>query len=586
MKVQFVQSLRFKMLTLIVSVIIITAAALGFSSYFMAKQQLIEAGKLDLSNTVQGALTVMERFQQQEEFLMLSREEAQQQAAELLVGPKINDNKRDFTKSGFLYKDNGYIFVYDGNYNSVVHPMGFEGKNMADLQDNKGAFIVKDLMKSAKQKEKADRFYEYSWKNEGEKAARHKIAYSVYFEPWDWMIGIGAYEEDFYEQLNELKLMTFLFTLGSVILASVILYVFARKYIVSIEKISEATNEVAAGNFQVQVPELDTKDEIGLLASGYRNMLDNMRELIAKVSETGQAVAASAEELTASADETKAAANEVTVSIQEVAERAEDQLVNVKQTNRSIQEMDELIQEMAVRSQEVERSAEHTSKEAEIGNESLYKVKEQMNRITDTVTQSTNVVKTLESRSNEIGKIIEVITGISDQTNLLALNAAIEAARAGEHGRGFAVVADEVRKLAEESKRSADQIASLIKDIQADTKMAYNVMQESTESVTVGMDVVQEAGQNFSKILEDIFRIQQEVREISTATSNVQQHSAEMTKATEVLAEAAQVSAASAENVASASEQELAAMEEISHAAHSLSQLAQDMQDLLVRFRI
>jgi methyl-accepting chemotaxis protein len=586
MKTKFVHSLRFKMLALIVIVIVVTASILGIASYFVAKKQLVEAGKLDLRNTVEGALTVVERLHQQEKFMIISKEEAKQQAAELLAGPKINDNKRDFKQSGFLYKDSGYIFVYDSKYVAQVHPMGFEGQDMSDLKDQNGEAVVPNLMKAAKQKDESNRFYTYSWKNEGEAKARDKIAYSVYFEPWDWMIGIGAYEEEFYEQLNELKLMTFIFTLAAAIIASVVMYMFIRKYIVSIETISDATEEIANGNLQVQVPVLKTKDEIGVLTAGYQHMVDNMKELIKKVSETGQAVAASSEELTASADETKTAANEVTVSIQEVAAGAEDQLVNVEQTNRSIQEMDHLIQEMTIRSKEVGRSAEHTSKEAEIGNESLNKVKEQMQRITNTVTQSTEVVKTLESRSTEIGKIIEVITGISDQTNLLALNAAIEAARAGEHGRGFAVVADEVRKLAEESKRSADQIGALIKEIQADTKSAYTVMQESNESVAVGMEVVTEAGQNFSKILEDIFRIQQEIKEIASATSNIQQHSAEITKATHILEEAAQVSASSAENVASASEEELAAMEEISSAAHSLSQLAQELQDLLVKFKI
>jgi methyl-accepting chemotaxis protein len=586
MKTKFVHSLRFKMLALIVVVIVVTASILGIASYFVAKKQLVEAGKLDLRNTVEGALTVVERLHQQEKFMIISKEEAKQQAAELLAGPKINDNKRDFKQSGFLYKDSGYIFVYDSKYVAQVHPMGFEGQDMSDLKDQNGEAVVPNLMKAAKQKDESNRFYTYSWKNEGEAKARDKIAYSVYFEPWDWMIGIGAYKEEFYEQLNELKLMTFIFTLAAAIIASVVMYMFIRKYIVSIETISDATEEIANGNLQVQVPVLKTKDEIGVLTAGYQHMVDNMKELIKKVSETGQAVAASSEELTASADETKTAANEVTVSIQEVAAGAEDQLVNVEQTNRSIQEMDHLIQEMTIRSKEVGRSAEHTSKEAEIGNESLNKVKEQMQRITNTVTQSTEVVKTLESRSTEIGKIIEVITGISDQTNLLALNAAIEAARAGEHGRGFAVVADEVRKLAEESKRSADQIGALIKEIQADTKSAYTVMQESNESVAVGMEVVTEAGQNFSKILEDIFRIQQEIKEIASATSNIQQHSAEITKATHILEEAAQVSASSAENVASASEEELAAMEEISSAAHSLSQLAQELQDLLVKFKI
>lgn len=571
---------------LIVAIMVATASTLGVVSFHIAKKQLIEAGKLNLQNNVKGALSVLERLHEQEKLSILRNGSAKEQAATLLAGPKQNENKRDFSKSGFLYKENGYMFAYTPDNVAVVHPMGFEGENMSSVKDANGQAVIDNLWKAAKQEKVSDRFYEYPWKNAGETDVRNKIAYVTYFEPWDWMIGIGAYEDEFYDHLNALKWTIFLFSLGATIIASAVLYLVTRRYIVGIERLTKTTRKLSEGDLQVRVPEFRSKDELGMLSHSFQQMIDNMKELITKANDTSQLVAASSEQLTASAEETKKATNEVTVSIQEVAAGAENQLLSVERTNDSIHEMDKLIQRVSARSKEVERSTNETAKEAEIGNELLEKVTKQMSSITNTVTESTGVVKSLENRSTEIGKIIEVITRISDQTNLLALNAAIEAARAGEHGKGFAVVAGEVRKLAEESKKSADQISVLIQEIQDETRVAYNVMQESTENVATGMTVVSEASDNFSKILQDIFTIQTDVQHITEATDQIEEYSRSITEVVYMLAESAKFSAASAENVASASEEELAAMEEITSAAHSLSNMSQDLQDLLVKFNV
>ncbi|WP_110111600.1 methyl-accepting chemotaxis protein [Bacillus sp. CGMCC 1.16541] len=582
----FFKSLRFKVLLLIVTIMVATAATLGFVSFQIAKKQLVEAGKLNLQNNVEGALAVLHQLHEQENVKILRSGTAKEQAATLLAGPKINDNKRDFSKSGFLYKDNGYLFAYTPDNVATVHPMGLEGENVSGMKDANGEAIIDNLWKVAKQANASDRFYEYPWQNAGEEEVRQKIAYVTYFEPWDWMIGIGAYEDEFYNQLNALKWTIFIFSLGATIVASAILYLITRRYVVGIERLTQSTKKLSEGDLQVTVPAFRTNDEFGMLSTSFQLMVNNIKELITKANDTSQLVAASSEELTASAEETRKATNEVTVSIQEVAAGAESQLLSVEQTNETIREMDKLIQGVSSRSKEVEQSTNETAREAEVGNETLNKVTTQMTKITETVSESTEVVKTLENRSTEIGNIIEVITRISDQTNLLALNAAIEAARAGEHGRGFAVVAGEVRKLAEESKRSADQISTLIQEIQLETRAAYHVMQESNENVAAGMDVVSEASRNFSKIIQAIFAIRGDVQQITEATEQIETYSTRITEAMHTLSEAARMSAASSENVASASQEELAAMEEVTSAAHALSNMAQDLQDLLVKFKV
>ncbi|TYR79766.1 HAMP domain-containing protein [Priestia megaterium] len=586
MRKRFIHSLRFKMLALITVIIVTASSLIGISSYYIAKQRLIEAGKLNLQHTVDGALAVVRQLHQQEEFKQLSGKDAKQQAADLLVGTKINNNKRDYKKSGFLYKENGYMFVYTSDQVAQVHPMGVEGQNMSEVKDAKGNAVIANLLKVAKADQPEDRFYIYPWKNEGETAVKDKIAYMTYFEPWDWYIGIGAYEDEFYEGLTKLKWMTFMVTLLSTIVASGILYISLRRYLVTIEQVSRAMQDVADGDLNVSIEESPGADEVHLLTTSFNDMTRQMQTVIKKVNETGEMVASSSQQLTASAEETKTAANEVTVSMQEVASGAENQLTSIEQTENAMVEMAKLLEKMTSQSAKVLKEMNQTSQEASTGSESLKRVTEQMNKIHQAVHGSTETVKRLENRSTEIGQIISVITGIADQTNLLALNAAIEAARAGEYGKGFAVVADEVRKLAEESKKSADEIGHMLKEIQQETKQVYAGMKMNTEDVVVGMDVVEEANEKFTKIIADILQVQSEIKVITNATSEVDHYSFKIMETIMMLSEVAKQSASSAETVAAASEEELAAMEEIVSASNSLSQLSQELQDLLNKFKI
>ena len=275
---------------------------------------------------------------------------------------------------------------------------------------------------------------------------------------------------------------------------------FTRGIVRPILTINGQLNEIAEGEGDL-TKELSVKsqDEIGDLASSFNKMLSNLRSMIQQISFTSEQVAASSEELTASTEQTMQATNQIATSIQEVAIGAETLGKGTNQSSRAMQEMTMDIQQVSERTATVSEAAMETSKEANLGNESLQKVITQMNNINVSVDDTASVIKQLEEHTGEIGKITEVITGIADQTNLLALNAAIEAARAGEHGKGFAVVADEVRKLAEQSKVSADQIADLINQIQGDTAHAVKVMEKGTQYVEFGMEVVHKTRRRIPK---------------------------------------------------------------------------------------
>jgi len=197
-----------------------------------------------------------------------------------------------------------------------------------------------------------------------------------------------------------------------------------------------------------------------------------------------------------------------------------------------------------------------------------------MNIINDKVVNSSNIVHLLGKKSSEVGNIVTLITQIAAQTNLLALNAAIEAARAGEQGKGFAVVADEVRKLAEKSGDSAGQIDGLIKEIQTEMMSAVISMNEGTNAVKEGIVLVKNAGNSFHEILSDVDGVSKNMQEVSAVVQQIYAASQMMVQSVEKIAEITKDSAVGAQNIAAASQEQNAIMKEVSNAADMLTQMA------------
>lgn len=345
-------------------------------------------------------------------------------------------------------------------------------------------------------------------------------------------------------------------------------------------------NRISNGDLTVEEIKVKNRDEVGDLANSFNQMTQNLRHLIEQVSANSAQVAASAEELTASVEQTTQATNQITTSIQEVASGAESQGQGANESSIAMREMAIGIQQVAETTSSVAELALETNGEANNGNDSLQKVIHQMNTINEVVKQSATDVNNLREHSKEIGNIIEVITSIADQTNLLALNAAIEAARAGEHGKGFAVVADEVRKLAEQSKESADQITALIERIQRDIIHAAHVMDQGTEEVNVGIVVVRKAEEGFKKIQALIEQVSAQIQEASAVSEEMSASVEQVNTSVDEIARIAQISAENTQNVASASEEQLASMEEIATSASALSQMAEDLQLHVSQFKV
>ena len=369
-------------------------------------------------------------------------------------------------------------------------------------------------------------------------------------------------------------------------IAALIIAWFSRRIARPIQMLEVAANRIAGGDLSQGSMEINSNDEIGRLAKSFEQMAQNVRALIKQIHSNAEQLAASSEELTASADQSAQATNQVAISIQEVASGASEQMNAANEASSVVTEMSAGIEQIAANASSVAGQTETAADKAVKGGAAVDKAVTQMSQIEQTVNTSAKVVAKLGERSKEIGQIVDTISGIAGQTNLLALNAAIEAARAGEQGRGFAVVAEEVRKLAEQSEEAAKKIANLIGEIQVDTDKAVEAMNQGTEEVKTGADVVNAAGVSFREIADLVTEVSDQVKQITAAIHEMARGSEKIVESVHKIDGLSKKSAGESQSVSAATEEQLASMEEIATSSRALATLAQDLQAAVGKFHV
>lgn len=349
--------------------------------------------------------------------------------------------------------------------------------------------------------------------------------------------------------------------------------------------ITQAASEITHGNLALHDIAVKSSDELGQLAGSFNQMKSNLRHVIEKVAQAAQQVTASSQQLTASAAHSTQAANQVTASISDMAQGAEMQLTTFTETTVAVQQMSVGIQQIATNANIVAGKSSQASETATKGGKSIETAINQMAQIEKTVNTSAQVIAKLGEQSKEIGQIVGTISGIAGQTNLLALNAAIEAARAGEQGRGFAVVAEEVRKLAEQSQEAAKKIAQLIGEIQEDTQEAVIAMNNGTNEVKIGAEVVDVAGKSFQDIAQLVLEVSTQIKDISSAIQQIADGSQVIVVSVNEIDSLSKKTSEETQTVSAATQEQSASMEEIASSSQLLGEMAQNLQEVVSKFR-
>lgn len=587
-KISFFKRISVQLLLSVTIVILIISGSIGFSSYYLAKKELINSGKEELKSVVDTSIPVLEMLNQEVKDGKITLKEAQEKAREILNGPKTEANgsaSYDFHKSNFIYKKNGYLFAYDSDCKTVLHPSIPIGEDKSETKNAEGIYVQRELVKVAKATNAEDHYFTYAWKNPGEAAEQSKIAYIIHFEPWDWNIGIGAYESEFYQSLNAIKMYILIITLSVAALSLITMYLFAKKKLDLLKQAAAISLKIADGH--LNVPKLqETSDEVGQLNKSFNKMSDELKGLISQLQDSSTNLLQSATDLSAVSEETSASSQEIAKAMTEISGGAASQASDIDDMSKSVDRLSDAITQMNEENQTIRDITTFTAQATDHGKEIVQVLKNSNDQSLVASEKIKNSITNLTNQIKNISHITETINHITQQTNLLALNASIEAARAGEHGKGFAVVADEVRKLAEESNQATKQIQEMITGIHQETETTVMMMEETVGYSTQLNNAVQETEMEFNEIADAVLKTIKAIDVLSSEILTVTNQSHEIQDVIQNISAVSEETAAAVEEVTASVDEQSRAISTVSESAEQLSQLSETLSSMINKYKL
>ena len=479
---------------------------------------MLEGYQMEIKSQVQGALAVIQSYYDRSQSGELTEAQAQEMARDAVRAMRYRDDS------------SGYLWIDGEDYTLVVHPIltEQEGNNRYDMTDQNGVKVTQNIVAAAQAGGGFNEFY--FTKADGITVAP-KLAYSQMFQPWGWAVATGNYVDDMNAQIDSMKIniqnnftqMLILYSASAVLIlvaALLVSGVAGIRITKGIKMVNDNLSQASMGDlrFAVSPALMNRADEIGTMARSLDNLRTSLTGMLGNVIHTGQSLDQSSERFSEKFEHITDGIRDTNQAIDDLAQGATNQANDTETVNGKIVELDRVIE---TERNDIQKLGEAVSAMTEHSEGASHSIGE-LDSITNTTIEAIHIVSEQISQNNDsaanINKAIELIKALAKQTNLLSLNASIEAARAGESGRGFSVVAEEIRKLSEESSENALEIERIVKELINNVAVSVNKMEEVMQNVQKQQKCLDETRCAFSLLSREVSLVQDATDEIGEQT--------------------------------------------------------------------